>query len=221
MKGIGALTATIYKSELDEEPGKNKNRQLVRQRNENSKQLWLAMAENLIPLWSLIEQHHDFTEDDILSLHRRSNIFMEQWTTLYGTKHMTNYIHIIGSSHLTYFVQKYGNLYRYSQQGWEALNQMLKHYYFNNTNHGGSYGNGGKSEDGTYSRSVVCGDHCRPLMRLCQRTLMWKLGYGEAYFLRKEHSSMFQKSTYVGESRNTQATNETQQPDDCRMFGVI
>jgi hypothetical protein len=58
---------------------------------------------------------------------------MQQWEELYGDTHITNYIHIIGSGHLPYFAKKYGNLYRFSQQGWEALNQMIKHYYFNNT----------------------------------------------------------------------------------------
>jgi hypothetical protein len=172
MMGMAVLAATIYKPELDQGPNKNNNHQLVREKNEKNMQLWLSISKNLIPLWTLIEQHHDFSEDDILSLHKKSNIFMTQWVELYGTKHMTNYIHIIGSSHLTYFAQKYGNLYWYSQQGWKTLNQMLKHFYFNNTNHRGAYGNGGKSADGTYSQIIVCGDHCRPLMRLCQRTLM-------------------------------------------------
>jgi hypothetical protein len=62
------------------------------------------------------------------------------------------------------------------------LNQLLKHYYFNNTNHGGSSGNGGKNNAGLYTNGVISGDHCRPLMRLCQRSIMWKLGLGDAYF---------------------------------------
>jgi hypothetical protein len=131
---------------------------------------------------------------------------MNQWVNLYETIHMMNYIHIIGSGHLTYFAKKYGNQYHYSQQGWEVLNQVLKHYYFNNTNHGGLYGNGGKSADGTYSGSAVCGDHCRSLMRLCQRPLMWKLGIGEAYFLKKDNRE--RKSGYLPASV----------PNDCDTF---
>jgi hypothetical protein len=52
---------------------------------------------------------------------------MTDWLDLLGAEHMTNYIHIIGSGHLTYFASKYRNLYRFSQQGWESLNQLLKH----------------------------------------------------------------------------------------------
>jgi hypothetical protein len=111
---------------------------------------------------------------------------MTQWVDLFGSQHTTNYIHIIGSGHLTYFAQKYKNLYQFSQQGWEALNQLLKHYYFNNTNHGGSPGNGGKNQEGKYTNGMIGGDHCCPLMRLCQRSLMWKLGLGDKYF-KSEH----------------------------------
>jgi hypothetical protein len=58
----------------------------------------------------------------------------------------------------------------------------LKHYYFNNTNHGGSLGNGGKDIHGEYTLGAQSGDHCYPLMQLCQRNIMWKLGLGNAYF---------------------------------------
>jgi hypothetical protein len=73
-------------------------------------------------------------------------------------------------------------LYRYSQQGWESLNKLIKHFYYNNANHGGSYGNGGKDAHGDYTKGTISGQHCLPLMRFCQRFIMWKLGYGDAYF---------------------------------------
>jgi hypothetical protein len=95
---------------------------------------------------------------------------------------MTNYIHIVGAGHLTYFAKQYGNLYRFSQQGWESLNNLTKHYYYNSTNRGGSYGNGGKDIHGNYIKSTISGQHCYPLMRFCQRFMMWKLGYGDKYF---------------------------------------
>jgi hypothetical protein len=42
---------------------------------------------------------------------------MCQWIDLYGSTNMTNYIHMLGSGHLSYFAERYGNLYRFSQQG--------------------------------------------------------------------------------------------------------
>jgi hypothetical protein len=68
------------------------------------------------------------------------------------------------------------------QQGWEPLNLLLKHYYFNNTNHGGAADNGDKKSVGQYTNEVISGDHCRSRMLLCQRSIMWKLGVGDSYF---------------------------------------
>jgi hypothetical protein len=139
------------------------------------------MCENIRLLWQLIEKKKDYTDQDVNKLHIMCNKFMEQWVTLFGPQHMTKYIHVMGAGHLTFFAAKYRNLYRFSQQGWEALNQLLKHY-LNNTNHGGAAGNGFKNREGEYTNEVISGDHCRPLMQLCQRSIMWKLGIEDFYF---------------------------------------
>jgi hypothetical protein len=157
-------------------------RQLLERTICTQSQKWIKFAENQFKLWTLLEQHQDYSENDLEELHFRCNQFMCQWLDLLGKEHMTNYLHIIGAGHVSYFARKYKNLYRFSQQGWEAFNQLIKHFYFNNTNHGGSAGNGGKNSCGQYENGTISGDHCRPLMRLCQRTIMWKLGLGDAYF---------------------------------------
>ncbi len=70
----------------------------------------------------------------------------------------------------------YRNLNKFCQQGWEALNQFLKQFYFNNTNHGGCQGNS--------NGDMIKGGHsdCKPLIRLCQRRTMWLLGLGDTFF---------------------------------------
>jgi hypothetical protein len=137
---------------------------------------WFAIAETMVSMWILIEQHEDYNDDQLDNLHSKCSSFMTQWIDIAGPVHITNYIHILGASHVTYFARKYRNPYRYSQQGWESLNQLIKHFYFNNTNHGGS------NAVGQYDNGTISGDHCRPLMRLYQRSIMWKLGLGDAYF---------------------------------------
>jgi hypothetical protein len=125
------------------------NEQLIRENNRFRLMKWNNMCDNLIRLWKPIEKRSEFTDEDIDDLHIMSNKFMGHLMDILGAVHMTNYIPIIGSGHLTFFAKKYKNLYRFSQQGWESLNQLLKHYYFNNTNRGGSAGNGGKGKDCT------------------------------------------------------------------------
>ena len=56
------------------------------------------------------------------------------------------------------------------------LNKKLKNYYFHNTNHGGCCGGHGQQ---------IRGDHVLPLMKMCQRNILWKLGHAEEYFLTK------------------------------------
>jgi threonyl-tRNA synthetase len=99
-------------------------------------------------MWNCIKRKEDFTERGLVVLHKYTATFMHQWVDLCAGKHMTNYIHVQGAGHLTYAAKNYGNLYRFLQQGWESLNKLIKHYYYNNTNHRGSYGNGGKDENG-------------------------------------------------------------------------
>jgi hypothetical protein len=220
--GLKKLATQIFDPTLDEESENNDERLNVRTKNSNLLATWLSIGENLVPMWKLIEQHDDFTQDQILQLHKRCNTFMCQWVELYGHVHITNYIHIIGSGHLPYFAKKYGNLYRFSQQGWEALNQMIKHFYFNNTNHGGSSGNGGKGSDGTFNQNVVSGNHCLPLMRLCQRNLMWKLKLGDAYFLNKEINRVSKTKVGTDEDNMVIELHETSDnEEENMMFGVL
>ena len=184
-EGLKSLADVLFAPELDQESMTMEEASDIRSENERKRLLWHEFANNLIAMWALLEQHEDFTDPQVDQVHFLTNKFMQLWISLTGDQHMTNYIHIIGSGHLTYFAKRYKNLYRFSQQGWEAMNQLIKHFYFNNTNHGGSTGNGGKDKDGSYSNLTVSGDHCRPLMRLCQRSIMWRLGHGDAFFEEK------------------------------------
>jgi hypothetical protein len=177
------------------------------------------MCENIKLLWKLIEQKSDYTMHEVDHLHTMCNKFMEQWLDLFGPKHMTNYIHVIGAGHLTFFAAKYKNLYRFSQQGWESLNQLLKHFYFNNTNHGGAAGNGGKTINGTYTNEVISGDHCRPLMQLCQRTIMWKLGIGDSYFEGLSNGDI--KANITGEHDVVEAEHVSVDQGSTITFGIL
>lgn len=59
------------------------------------------------------------------------------WIDLFGDKGITNYIHLLGSGHMLYFIKKYGCLYLYSQQGWKSLNSNIQTFIHQNTQRGG------------------------------------------------------------------------------------
>lgn len=46
-----------------------------------------------------------------------------------GRDGMTNYIHTLGADHVTYYLLKKPNLYRYRNQTWERLNKHVRQKY--------------------------------------------------------------------------------------------
>ena len=135
---------------------------------------WHALLDVFMPLIAMLHIMEDFTDEMIDELHHYAAKFMYLYVTLTDGEGVTNYIHLLGSGHITYYLAKYRNIAKFSQQGWEALNQLLKQFYFNNTNHGGSNGN-------RYGQ-LLKGQHLKPLMRLVQRRNMWLLGLAEEFF---------------------------------------
>lgn len=57
-----------------------------------------------------------------------------------GKEGITNYTHMLTSGHIKNFMEAHRNLYTYSLQGWENLNEKFKLTFFNHTQHGGNFG---------------------------------------------------------------------------------
>jgi hypothetical protein len=72
--------------------------------------------------------------------------WFDRWLALWGREGMTNYIHImvVASGYLSFYMREWGDLYKYSQQGWKAFNSLIKSVYFCWTQQGG---NGGKPNE--------------------------------------------------------------------------
>lgn len=80
---------------------------------------------------------------------------------------MTNYFHLLYVGHFAYFLSRYGNLYKYSQQGWENINGRFKTKFFHNSGKGGRKGGTSKLREVFYS---------------FLRELLWRAGYMDALF---------------------------------------
>jgi hypothetical protein len=85
----------------------------------------------------ILTMHHALTDKEIEDFQSLIDDFFEIWIELFGIEGMTNYIHLLGSSHVHYFLQKYRCLYIYSQQGWEALNGTCTACILQNSSRGG------------------------------------------------------------------------------------
>ena len=85
----------------------------------------------------LLRQREDFTDDMIVSYQSHADKFFQAWVLLWQEEGITNYIHMIGAGHIADYLFKWTNLYRFSQQGWEAMNSLIKTFFFRRTSHGG------------------------------------------------------------------------------------
>jgi len=64
-----------------------------------------------------IRKRDDFTDSDIDSFQSTADEFIELWIELNGSEGMSCYLHDLAAGHFSYYLRKYRNLYRYSQQG--------------------------------------------------------------------------------------------------------
>jgi hypothetical protein len=124
---------------------------------------------------TILTAHRALTEDEMEQFQDLIDDFFETWVELFGNDGMTNYLHLLGSGHVLYFLQKYKCLYIYSQQGWEALNSICTGYILQNSSRGG-YGSGQNK-----TKSYIF-----PLILYIMRDLLWKTNMADAFFMNKE-----------------------------------
>jgi hypothetical protein len=108
--------------------------------------------------------------------------WFRDWVKVYGKEGCTNYTHMLSSGHVMRYMEEWKCLNRYSQQGWEALNALIKSYFFHRTNRGGLSKNATK-------KSKLFG-----IARWLQRRVMWYSGHGDALFEDDDDSSYDEKS---------------------------
>jgi len=82
----------------------------------------------------LLTVHRELDEEEIEQFQDYVDDFYEIWIEVFGDEEgITNYIHMLGSGHILYFMKKYGCLYLYSQQGWESLNNTIQAFIHQNS----------------------------------------------------------------------------------------
>jgi hypothetical protein len=100
--------------------------------------LWRGVTE-------MARKKEDFSDEEIDEFQVRCDQFMDAWLKLLpGDVGMTNYFHIIAAGHLHYYLKEWRNLYRYSQQGWEGMNSVIKSLLHKRTQRGGHGGKKGE-----------------------------------------------------------------------------
>ena len=128
------------------------------------KERWIECIEVWRELVEVARQKEEFSDSQIDSFQLLCDAFFRKWVALHKADGVGNYVHMIGAGHLSYYLRRWRNLYRYSQQGWEALNSQIKTVYFRRTQRGGHKGGG------EFNSKV------EPIAKWVQRNLFWKAG---------------------------------------------
>lgn len=133
--------------------------------DENLKSQWLRCIPKYRKAMRKLRQKADFTDDDILEFQGDVDEWFQDWVGLHGEAGMTNYIHLLASGHVSEYIRQHRNMYRHSQQGWEAFNALLKSFYFRRTGRGGGRG--------------AIRTKLKPIARWLQRRVLWLCGLTE------------------------------------------
>ena len=104
--------------------------------------IWLSCIQDYVDGKKILLKHENLTNEEIITFQWFMDKFANQWATINkGNEGFTNYIHLLASGHIYDYLMEWRSLYRYSQQGWEALNNAVKKFFFRRTNRGGGIGN--------------------------------------------------------------------------------
>lgn len=125
---------------------------------------WISCIDKYKETTEKLSSRKHFEFIDICSFQKSADEFCEIYFRLTGRHGMTNYFHCLYAGHFSYFLRRYGSLYKYSQQGWENVNGVLKRSFHNNTQKGG--GRGGTSK-------------LLPVFERFGRGLLWRSGHGD------------------------------------------
>ena len=90
----------------------------------------------------ILRKKGTYTEEELAEFEDLALELFQLWVTLYGRHGVTNYIHMIGVGRILGYMRRYGNLNKYSHQDWEALNALIKLFFFRRSSKGGKHSGG-------------------------------------------------------------------------------
>jgi hypothetical protein len=122
---------------------------------------WRECMDGYRQVRALLNSRTEFEFDDVCAFVIVSDAFMERYIALTGRDGMTNYFHMLHAGHIAYYLLKFKNLYRLSQQGWENINSVMKRSFHRGTQRGGGKKTSAK---------------IRPVFFRVLRASLWRMG---------------------------------------------
>ena len=86
---------------------------------------WTCVLQLFKECMTWLRQRENFTDDEIRLFQDTADNFIELWIELNGKEGMSCYLHDLAAGHFSYYLRKYRNLYRYSQQGKTSARSII------------------------------------------------------------------------------------------------
>jgi len=151
---------------------------------------WKNIAQQYSEVIRILRLKKKFTAAQIDDFQNKADIFFIDWLALVGYDGITNYVHMLGSGHIRFFLRKWGSLYRLQNQGWEQYNARVAAFWHHRTSKGGS----------KYDNSKIL-----PIAKWLLRLMLWKTGEGENYFINVKRDERF---SYEGSSSSDESDDD-------------
>ncbi len=97
--------------------------------NEQERTEWKRCISMYRNAMTLLRKKCDLTNEEIKQFQKQIDAFYVSWIALVSHEGVTNYIHMLGAGHISEYLLHHRNLYKHSQQGWEAFNALLKTFF--------------------------------------------------------------------------------------------
>jgi hypothetical protein len=101
---------------------------------------WSEFFQDMSEIMTTLRKHDNFSDFDIHCIESKINAWTSKWIALTGRECMTNYNHVLTSVHMIYYLKRWRNLHRFSNQGWENLTASIQYVYHRRSQHRGSAG---------------------------------------------------------------------------------
>lgn len=101
---------------------------------------WMLFLDEYVHINELLHSTDDYSLDDIARLEKHMDACYHLLVSRIGgaERGVTNYFHQMGSGHVMWMIKRYGNLWRFCNEGAESMNSMLSKRYNSFNNKGGN-----------------------------------------------------------------------------------
>ena len=72
------------------------------------------------------EKKENYAQVELDDFQEHIDVWFNNYVSLCGDAGCTNYTHLLAAGHILFYMERWGNLSNFSNQGWKSLNAMIK-----------------------------------------------------------------------------------------------